>query len=105
MPLKIAGDGGGPSGQCQVSRVRISSWVSWAGTAGMSTGVGASGARWEQVQCEPVRKPAEARFDHHVADHAVRDDDVFRQDGAAMGSQGRWLSFPARSHLGWTRSS
>lgn len=23
---------------------------------------------------------------------------------AAMGSQGRWLSFPARSHLGWTPS-
>ncbi|MNI71833.1 hypothetical protein D3C73_1277330 [compost metagenome] len=41
MPLKIVGDGGGPSVQCQVSRVRISSWVTWAGTAGMSTGVGA----------------------------------------------------------------
>ncbi|WP_280523752.1 hypothetical protein [Brevundimonas diminuta] len=41
MPLKIAGDGGGPSVQCQVSRVRINSCVTWAGTAGMSTGVGA----------------------------------------------------------------
>lgn len=39
MPLKIAGDGGGPSVQCRVSRVRISSCVTWAGTAGMSTGV------------------------------------------------------------------
>ncbi len=41
MPLKMAGDGGGPSVQCQVARVRISSCVTWAGTAGISTGVGA----------------------------------------------------------------
>lgn len=39
MPLKIAGEGGGPSVQCQVSRVRISPCVTWAGTAGMSIGV------------------------------------------------------------------
>ncbi|MNI25671.1 hypothetical protein D3C73_793370 [compost metagenome] len=27
---------------------------------------------------------AEPHFDHHIADHAVGDDDLFRQDGAAM---------------------
>jgi len=35
MSLKIGGDGGGPSVQCQVSRVRISFCVTWAGMARM----------------------------------------------------------------------
>ncbi len=86
MPLKIAGDGGGPSVQCQVSRVRIS--FVWPGRAqpGHRLALVPDGAGYNG---EPVREPAEARFDQHVADHAVRDDYLFRQDGAAMGSQGR----------------